>query len=220
MTPGTATVQGHPTGVLRRLAPLAGAASVIAAYAGASLGDLGGAGIDPTMAPDVLVARMQDHVGALRAGAALLSVGAVLAAVFAGPLWQRLRMASGPVAVVGAAGAVLAAVHWLSFASDGIGLATAAHLGNGAAAQVLLTTGWESARTAAVPSLVMVLAVVVAGFGSGTFPRWFGWFSAATLVPLLVALTPVGPSGLLGLVFGGLWLVVTSLVLARDARAR
>ncbi|MGY1914440.1 hypothetical protein [Blastococcus sp. SYSU DS0973] len=52
-----------------------------------------------------------------------------------------------------------------------------AHLGNGATAQVLLTTGWESARIAAVPSLVMVLAVVV-------------------------ALTPVGPSGLLGFVSG------------------
>ncbi|WP_347059617.1 hypothetical protein ABC795_03995 [Blastococcus sp. HT6-30] len=37
-----------------------------------------------------------------------------------------------------------------------------ADLGNGATAQVLLTTGWESARIAAVPSLVMVLAVVVA----------------------------------------------------------
>ncbi|MGY1835279.1 hypothetical protein ACI79P_09230 [Blastococcus sp. SYSU DS0510] len=215
MTTETATV--HRARALRRLVPLAGAASVVVAYAGASLGDLGGAGISPTMAPDVLAARLEDHAGALRAGASLLSVGAVLAAVFAGPLWQRLRAASDGVALVGAAGAVLAAALWLSFAADGIGLATAADLGNGAAAQVLLTTGWESARLAAVPSLVMVLAVVVAGFGSGSFPRWFTWFSAATLVPLLVALTAVGPSGLLGFVFGGLWLVVTSLLLAREA---
>ncbi|MCF6745045.1 hypothetical protein E9529_12300 [Blastococcus sp. KM273128] len=220
MTTSTAPMQGTRTGVLRRLVPLAGAASVVAAYAGASLGDLGGAGLNPSMAPDLLAARLQEHVGSLRAGASLLSVGAVLAAVFAGPLWQRLRAASGPVAVVGAAGAVLAAAQWLAFATDGIGLATAADVGNGATAQVLLTTGWESARTAAVPSLVMVLAVVVAGFGSGCFPRWFSWFSAATLVPLLVALTAVGPSGLLGFVFGGLWLVVASVVLTRDAPAR
>lgn len=220
MTTSTTTARRTPTGLLRRVVPLAGAASVVVAYAGASLGDMGGAGIDPTMEPDLLAARLQEHVGALRAGASLLSVGAVLAAVFAGPLWQRLRVACGPVAVVGAAGAVLAAAQWLALATHGIGLATAADLGNGAAAQVLLTTGWETARTAAVPSLVMVLAVVVAGFGSGCFPRWFSWFSAANLVPLLVALTAVGPSGLLGFVFGGLWLVVASVVLTRDAPAR
>jgi hypothetical protein len=191
---------------LLRVASLAGAASVIVAYAGVSVGDVGGNGINPTMAPDVIAVELQEHSGALRAGAALLSVGAVLAVLFAGPLWLRLRAASDWVAVIGLAGAVLTAAQWLSFAADGIGLATAADLGNGVTAQVLVTTGWESARIAAVPSLVMVTAAVIAGFGYGLCP--------------LVALTPVGPAGLLGFLFGGLWVLVTSLLLARGAPAR
>jgi hypothetical protein len=206
--------------LLRRLGALAGAGSVVAAYAGLSLGDLGGAGLDPTMTPEALVAGLRERAGALRTGAALLSVGAVLAAVFAGALWQRLRAASGSVAVVGAAGAVLAAVLWLSFAADGIGLATAADLGSGAAAQTLVTTGWESARVAAVPSLVMAAAVVTAAFAHRLFPRWYAWVSAATLAPLVVALTPIGPSGLLGFFFGGAWLVITSVLLAVERPTR
>jgi hypothetical protein len=206
--------------VLPRLGALAGAGSVVAAYVGISLGDVGGAGLDPTMTPEALVAGLQEQVGALRAGSALLSVGAVLAAVFAGSLWRRLRAASGGLAVVGAAGAVLAAVQWLSFAADGIGLATAADLGNGTAAQTLVTTGWESARVAAVPSLVMVAAVVAAAFAHHLFPRWYAWVSAATLVPLVLALTPIGPSGLLGFFFGGAWLVVTSVLLAVERPTR
>ncbi|MFD2090726.1 hypothetical protein [Blastococcus deserti] len=214
MTMGSVRAQSPRTGVLERVAALAGAASIVVAYAGVSLGDLGGKGIDPTMAPEAIVRGIQEHAGALRAGAALISLGAVLAAVFAGPLWRRLRGASDWVAVIGAAGAVLAAAQWLSFAADGIGLATAADLDDGVTAQVLLTTGWESARIAAVPSLVMVTAAVIAGFGYGLFPRWFRWFSVAMLVPLVVALTPVGPSGLLGFLFGGLWVLVASLLIA------
>lgn len=205
---------------LRRLAALAGAGSVAAAYAGLSLGDLGGAGLDPTMAPESLVAGLRERVDALRTGTALLSIGAVLAAVFAGSLWHRLRAASGSVAVVGAAGAVLAAVLWLSFAADGIGLVTEADLGDGATAQTLMTTGWESARVAAVPSLVMVAAVVTAGLVHDVFPRWFTWIGAATLAPLAVALTTIGPSGLPGFLFGGAWLVVTSVLLAVERPGR
>ena len=220
MAAGAVRSQSHRTGTLARVASLAGAASVVVAYAGVSFGDLGGKGINPTMAPDVIVGALQEHTDALRAGASLLSVGAVLVVLFAGPLWLRLRAASDWVAVIGMAGAVLTATQWLSFAADGIGLATAAELSSGATAQVLMTTGWESARIAAVPSLVMVTAAVIAGFGYGLFPRWFRWFSAAMLVPLLIALTPMGPAGLLGFLFGGLWVVVTSLLLARDAPAR
>ncbi len=220
MTSETLRPSTDRTGALYRIAALSGAASVVVAYAGISLGDMGGKGINPTMAPEAMLRGLQEHAGALGAGASLISLGAVLAAVFSGPLWRRLRAASEWVAVIGVAGAVLAAAQWLSFAADGIGLATAADLDDGVTAQVLLTTGWEGARIAAVPSLVMVTAAVIAGFRFWLFPRWFRWFSVAMLVPLVVALTPIGPSGLLGFLFGGLWVLVTSLLLATEAPAR
>ncbi|TFV52886.1 hypothetical protein [Blastococcus sp. TF02A-35] len=206
-------------GRLPRVAALAGAACVVVTFAGISASDVGGNGVNPTMGPDLIASLLRDHVDGLRTGASLLSVGALLAVLFAGPLWLALRQASEWVAAVGAAGAVLAGAHWLSLATDGIGLATAADLGDGATAQVLVTTGWESARITAVPSLVMVTAALVAGFGHGCFPRWYRWFTAAVAVPLVVALAPVGPAGLLGFAFGGGWLLVTSLLLTVRAPA-
>ena len=63
----------------------------------------------------------------------------------------------------------------------------------------------------------MVTAAVVAGFGYGVFAGWFRWFSALMLVPLVVALAPVGSAGLLGFAFGGLWVLVASLHFAMQA---
>jgi hypothetical protein len=220
MTAEIVRPQRGRTGVLERAAALAGAASVVVAYAGISMADMGGQGIDPTMTPEAMVRGLQDHVGALRAGASLVSLGAVLAVLFAGPLWRRLRPASDWVARHRRRRGRAVRRQWLSVAADGIGLATAADLSDGVTAQVLLTTGWESARIAAVPSLVMVTAVVIAGLGYGLFPSWFRWFSTAMLLPLALALTPIGPSGLLGFVFGGLWVLAASVLITVEAPAR
>ena len=114
------------------------------------------------------------------------------------------------------AGGVLVAGLIVDAARDAIALATAVELGDGVTAQVLTTTGWDTARVAAVPLLAMVAAAVVAGIGSEIFPRWFRWFSAAVLVPLATALTPVGPAGLLGML-GMVWVLVASLMFAADA---
>lgn len=198
---------------LVRVAALAGAASVVVLVVGSSLGDTGGKGIDPTMSPDAIVAGLRPLVGELQVAASLLSLSAVLLLVFLGPLWRRLRAASDAVAVVGVAGGVLAAGLLVAYARDGIAMATAAELGDGTTAQVLITSGWEAARILAVPFLAMVGAAVVAGFSPGVFPVWFRWFSAVMAVLLLLALAPVGPAGLLGLL-GTLWVAVASLLLA------
>ena len=200
-------------GRLDRVVALAGAGSVVATFAAVSVGDMGGKGLNPDMSPDVLLQGLREQVDALRTAASLFTVAAVLMAVFLGSLWARLSRASAALAVIGVAGGVLAAVQSLSLALDGIGLASAADLGNGVAAQVLLTTGWDSARVGAAPLLVMVLAAAIAGFRFGLFPVWFRWVSLAFLVPLVVALAPVGPAGVMGFV-GGLWVVTASLLFA------
>jgi hypothetical protein len=141
----------------------------------------------------------------------------VLMAVFLGSLWTRLSGASPAVAIVGVAGGVLAAVQSLSFARDGMALASAAERDDGVAAQVLMTAGWDAARIAAAPLRVMVLAATVAGFRFGLFPAWFRWVSLGFLIPLVVALAPVGPAGVMGFV-GGLWVLIASLLLAFERR--
>jgi hypothetical protein len=201
-----------------RITALTGAASVIVLHVGSAIGDTGGKGIDPTMGPDAIVAGTRPLVGELQVAASLLCLSAVLLLVFLGPLWRRLRTASEGAAVVGVAGGVLGAGLLVSYARNGIAMATAADLGDGTTAQVLVTSDWETARILAVPFLAMVVAAVVAGFSPGVFPVWFRWFSAVMAVLLVLALAPVGPAGLMGLL-GSLWVLVASVLLAAQARS-
>lgn len=213
----TARLIRHPGA--HRVAALSGAASTVAVVAGSSIVDTGGVGVNPSMGPDGVLRATRDLVGGLQLGASVLCLVAVLLLAFLGPLWRRLRAGSEPAAVVAVAGGVLGAGLFVDYARDSIALATAAELGDGVTAQVLTTTGWETARIAAVPFLAMVSAAVVAGLGSDVFPGWFRWFSAVMLVPLVLALAPVGPAGLLGLL-GTVWVLVASLLLAADPGPR
>jgi hypothetical protein len=214
----TVAVQAGRDQVAERLAALCGAGAVVTAVAGSSIGDTGGKGIDPTMGPESILRGVEPLVGQLQVSASLMLVAAVLMLVFLGPLWRRLRIAAEWVAVVGVSGGVVAATLLTGYAYDALAMATAAELGDGTTAQVLTTSGWETARVLAVPFLAMVAAAMAAGFTPGVLPLWFRWFSGAMLVPLLVALTPVGPAGLLGL-SGMLWVLVASLLLAVQAHA-
>jgi hypothetical protein len=200
-----------------RAAALSGAASVVVLHVGSAIGDTGGKGINPTMGPDAIVAGTRPLVGELQLAASLLCLSAVLLLVFLGPLWRRLRAASEPAAVIGVAGGVLGAGLLVSYARHGIAMATAADLGDGTTAQVLITSDWETARILAVPFLAMALAAVVAGFSPGVFPGWFRWFSAVMAVLLVLALAPVGPAGLMGFL-GTLWVLVASVLLSVQAR--
>lgn len=205
-----ASTHVHPWG---RLTALTGAASVIVLHVGSAIGDTGGKGIHPGMSPDTIVAETRPLVAELQIAASLLCLSAVLLLLFLGPLWRWLRTASEAVAVVGVAGGVLGAGLLVSYARHGIAMATAAELGDGTTAQVLVTSDWETARILAVPFLAMAVAAVAAGFVPGVCPTWFCWFSAVMAVLLCLALAPVGPAGLMGLL-GSVWVLVASVLLA------
>lgn len=178
-----------------------------------TIGDVGGRGLDPTMAPEVLVDGLREHAAEIRIGASFTALGAILAVVFLGPLWIQLKRGSEGLAVVGVAGGVLWATQVLQFAAEGVGLASAADLRDGLAAQSLMTAGYDTARLLTVPSLIMVAVAVVASFKYDLFPRWFRWFNVASSVPLVIAFAPIGPAGLMGSL-GGLWILTTSLLFA------
>ncbi|MGK5112762.1 hypothetical protein [Geodermatophilus sp. CPCC 205506] len=213
MTSGT----GHPrtgrVGAADRIAALSGAASVVITLTIGSIGDVGGKGLDPTMAPEALVDGLREHGAAISTGASFTALGAVLAVVFLGPLWNQLKRASEGLAVIGVAGGVLWATQTLQFAAEGVGLASAADLRDGVAARSLMTADYEVARLLAVPSLIMVATAVVAGFRYDLFPRWFRWFSLSLSVPVVIAFTPLGPAGLMG-ALGALWILTASVLFA------
>jgi len=218
MATGT-TERGERRGlVIDRMASLAGLASVLALVAGGSASDMGGNGLSPTMAPDLLVSELQDHAGELEVGASLLALSSVLFLVFLGPVWTRLRTASTALAVVGVAAGAVVAAQGLAVARESIALGTAATMGDGVTAQVLLTSGWDTARLIAAPYLPLIAVTALAGFVHGAVSRWFAWFSAAMVVLVCLSFSPVGPAGVLGLT-GTVWVVVASLYLAAARRA-
>jgi hypothetical protein len=196
-----------------RVASLAGVASVLALVAGGSAADMGGNGLSPTMSPELLADGLRDRAGELEASASLLALSSVLFLLFLGPVWTRLRPASTALAVIGVSAGAVVAAQGLTFARESIALATAATMGDGVTAQVLLTSGWDTARLIAAPYLPLVAVTALAGFTSGALPRWFTWFSAAMVVLVCLSFSPVGPAGVLGLT-GTVWVVVASLYFA------
>jgi hypothetical protein len=200
-----------------RVASLAGLASVVALVAGGSAADMGGNGLSPTMSSQQLVTGLHYHAGELEAGASLVALSSVLFLVFLGPLWTRLRAASTALAVVGAAAGAVVAAQGLTFARESIALGTAATLGDGDTARVLLTSGWDTARLIAAPYLPLIAATALAGLVHGAFARWFSWFSTAMAALVCLSFSPVGPAGLLGLT-GTVWVVVASLYVAAARR--
>jgi len=213
------TARGERRGLsVDRVAPLAGLASVVALVAGGSAADMGGNGLSPTMSPQLLATELRDRAGELEVGASLVALSSVLFLVFLGPVWTRLHAASTALAVVGVSAGAVVAAQGLAFARESIALGTAATLGDGETAQVLLTSGWDTARLIAAPYLPLIAVTALAGFAHGTFSRWFTWFSAAMAVLVCLSFSPVGPAGVLGLT-GTVWVVVASLHFAAARRA-
>jgi hypothetical protein len=210
----TTTARGERRGLSAdRVASLAGLVSVVALVAGGSASDMGGNGLSPTMSSRQLVTGLQDRAGELEAGASLVALSSVLFLVFLGPVWTRLRAASTALAVVGVAAGAVVAAQVLTFARESIALGTAATLGDGDTARVLLTSGWDTARLIAAPYLPLIAVTALAGLVHRAFPRWFTWFSVAMAGLVCLSFSPVGPAGLLGLT-GTVWVVVASLSFA------
>jgi hypothetical protein len=136
-----------------RVAAVSGAASVVAAIVGLSIAEIDSLGLDPRSPTSVLVEGYAGHADELRAGAILCAAAAVLAMMFAGTLWARLRTRGEWPAMVAVAGAVTMGLTWLAAAMQQAAFLTFAEYSSGEAARHLLITGWGSWRCLAFPFL-------------------------------------------------------------------
>jgi hypothetical protein len=146
-------------------------------------------------------------------GSTLLALAAVALWVFLGPLWARVRRGSEWLALVAAIGGVVVGVVLLFTAGMALVAWVAADYSDAGAARFLVVAGWETARVAVAPALVMVGATMLAGMRHGVFGSGMNLFSGMFTILLLVGLIPASPAGLMGLVVN-LWVLVVALTLA------
>lgn len=198
---------------LERLAALSGAASVLLGFAGISFAEHGGKGLYPDQPTDAIGAGFARYVSEARVGATLMMASVALSLVFLGPLWSRLQQGAVWLAVIAVAGGIVGAAWGLENAMFAIAAAVAGDVGDAQTARTLLVFEWESARVGVAPALATVAATTTAGLRHGIFPPWFNWLSLVFTVVLVIALLPVGPSGLLGAT-AALWTLIASLLLA------
>lgn len=213
MADGTAPPQVRRAGRLERVVALTGAASVVLLVAGDFTADVSGKGIDASLSDPALVQALRENAGELSLGAVIITLGAVLAAVFLGSVWLQFGRASEWLAVIGVAGGLLYVMLALRLAGDYVVLASLEAVDDAVTARGVFAAGVVTTEQLPVAPLVMVIATLLARLRYGVFPRSFLWFNVVLLALLVVAFLPVGPAGLMGLL-GIVWFLVASLVFA------
>ena len=144
---------------------------------------------------------------------ALFALAAVTLWVFLGPLWARVRRGSEWLALVAVLGGVVVGAVLLFWSGVSLVAWVAADYGDAEVARFLMVAGWETARVAVAPALVMVGATTLAGMRYGVFGSGINTFGAIFTLLLLLGLIPASPAGLMGLAVN-LWVLVVALRLA------
>ncbi len=168
-----------------RLAGLTGAGSLVAAFFGLSISETDTLGLDPHSSAGVLVDAYGGHTAELRTGAILCTLAAVLALVFAGPLWMRLKSSGEWQAMVAVAGAVTMGLAWMAVALEQVAFMTFVEYSNGEAARMLLVTTWGNWGYLTFPFLIIAIAGALA-----SLPTWFRCLSVVVAVIEAYAVLP------------------------------
>ena len=115
---------------------------------------------------DVLVNTRTEQVWAF----SLLALAAVALWFFLGPLWARVRRGSEWLALVAVVGGVVVGAVLLFSAGVSLVAWVAADYEDAGAARFLMVAGWETARVAVAPALVMVVFSVIRNVRECSFP--------------------------------------------------
>ncbi|MFC7876735.1 hypothetical protein [Isoptericola sp. NPDC057391] len=200
--------------LILRVAALVGAASFPLAMIGSALSDPNSyAEVNPGSSDTQLLAMLSDSRTEQLWAATLQALAAVAVWVFLGPLWQRLRRGSEWLALLAVVGGAVAGAAILFWAGHSLVAMVAADFEDAEAARFLMVAGWETARVAVAPYLVLVGAATLAGRRGGALPAGINAFGVVFVVLLALGFVPGSPAGLLGTV-GSVWVTVVALALA------
>ncbi|MGH2917162.1 MAG: hypothetical protein ACRDLS_00980 [Solirubrobacteraceae bacterium] len=156
-----------------------------------------------------------DNKDAIQAGAAIQAAAAALFLYFVAYLSSVLR-ASAERSVLPTLALIGAAIMATGIAIDAtisFALSEAADDLAPAGAQALQALWDNDFFPMAVGLQVFILSTGLAVLKYGALPKWLGWIA---IVLAVIAVTPIGFAAFIG---GGVWLLITSVLLTMQARA-
>jgi hypothetical protein len=196
-----------------RLAPLTGVLSVaiiVAVFA------IGGDTPEEHDSATKVQAFYSSHHDKHKALAFILAIAIPFLLFFVSSLRNDLRRAGGTAQLANAAfaGGVLAAGGFAILAAVHLALAEAASSANTiSTAQTLNVLDNADFIPAASGVAVLVLAAGASAVRHGGLPKWLGW------VGVVVGIAVFTPAGFFAFLAGGLWIVITSIVLTQARHA-
>jgi hypothetical protein len=141
-------------------------------------------------------------------GGMLLASAAILLGLFGVALWDRVRNSNLHPAVAGAVllGAAVAAANELTGASAYVTLGTIGHQA-GVAPAALQAWHINGSEGGVGSTLILLVAVGVAGIASRALPRWLAWPA------LLLGILQLTPVGFIASLITLAWVVIAGIVL-------
>jgi hypothetical protein len=211
---GTARDDDPRTDPLFRVAALAGALALPLAIIAAIIAEpTARADVNPGSTDAELLEVLIDTRTEQAWAAACWALAAVGLWIFLGPLWARVRRGSEWLALVAVVGGVVVGALLLLSSATSIVAWVAADYEDADTARFLVLSGWETARVAVAPALVMVGATTLAGVQYEVFGFRMNLFGVLFTFLLALGMFPASPAGVMGLAVT-VWVLVAALTLA------
>jgi hypothetical protein len=194
-------------------APLAGAVAVVLVIVGVIVA---GEGPDATKdSAREVVDFYSDNKDSQMIGGFLFSLAALFLLFYGGSLRKVLRAgegAGGTLSAVAFGGVVVFSVAAVTNSTLTLAAADLADDIDPVAVQAINGLIWEYFLPFAVGMAALLIASGLSVIRHETLPRWLGW------VALVLGIASATPAGFFAAIGGGLWIRVTSLLMARSAR--
>jgi hypothetical protein len=172
-----------------------------------------------------IVKYFNDHQDGIKAGAFLSVLASVPIIVWAGSLWARLNRVGdvhNRLALIAVLGLLIGGVGNLTQNAVNAGVALQLHSISASGVKFFFVLSQTFGAGGLVGLAVLVLAVSVAAFRLGAFPRWIGWLGVLDGIVFLVAAYSIATTsdainalGFIAFILWAIWLIATSIVMYR-----
>src|SRR5215470_17566129 len=161
-----------------------------------------GGNVSTTDSASKILKYFNDHAGGIKASAFLSILASLPIIWWAGSLWARLNRVGdrhNRLAVIAVLGLLIAGVGNLTQTAVTAGVALERHAVTAPTAKLFYVLSTTFGAGGLVGIAVLVLAVSIAAFRFGAFPRWVGWLGVVDALVFLVAAASVATtSGAIG----------------------